>query len=135
MGLIDAQKASPVLASMASTLKVLRVPLRLPWASIETIALQSPGTDNSRSVNAGTVTGISHCFPAGMIAHFMPPGRVHDSPSLAASRGIVEAEETILEARKKKSARMTGFTYGDDSVFLSNNLVHKILWGFIPKEK
>jgi hypothetical protein len=64
-----------------------------------------------------------------MMAHFMPPGRVHDSLSLAASRGTVDAEETTLVARNKKSARMTEFTYGGDGVFLSNNLVQKLLWG------
>jgi hypothetical protein len=41
----------------------------------------------------------------------------------------VDAEETTLVARNKKSARMTEFTYGGDGVFLSNNLVQKLLWG------
>lgn len=63
------------------------------------------------------------------MAHFMPPGRVHDSPSLAASRGTVDAEETTLVAKNKKSARMTEFPYGGDGVLLSNNLVQNLLWG------
>jgi hypothetical protein len=68
-----------------------------------------------------------------MMAHFMPPGRVHDSPSLVASRGTVDAEETTLVARNKKSARMTEFSYGGDGVFLSNILVQKSFAGILAR--